>query len=101
MKWIKTLALLAAMLLAFLFAALFVNQQEMALTFAVWETPFALSMFWWLLAAFILGLGFGLLNGAWMNVRHRLRNRRLQQELSSSTAELERMRSLTVQSTQQ
>jgi uncharacterized membrane protein YciS (DUF1049 family) len=100
MKWIKTLALIAAMLLAFVFAALSVNQQEIALTFAIWETPFLLSMFWWLLMAFAAGLLFGLVNGAWLNVKHRLRNRRLQQELVNSTAELERLRSLTVQSTQ-
>jgi uncharacterized membrane protein YciS (DUF1049 family) len=101
MKLIRSVALVAAMLMAFLFAALFVNQQEMTLSFALWETPFALSMFWWLLAAFLMGLAFGLLNGAWINVKQRLKSHKLQQELSSSTQELERIRSLTVHSSQQ
>ena len=89
-----------AMLLAFTFAALFVNQQEMPLSFAVWETPFSLSMFWWLLLAFILGLVFGLLNGIWINVKQRMKNRKLQQALNSSEQELERLKSLAVQSAQ-
>ena len=54
MKWLKSIVLLVAMLVAFLFAALAVNQQEITLSFAVWQTPFALSMFWWLFAAVTL-----------------------------------------------
>lgn len=98
MKWLKTLVLLAAMLIAFTLAALAVNQQEITLTFAVWETPFALSMFWWLLAAFLIGLSFGLLNALWVNVKQRMQLRKLRQSLAQSNAELERLRTLTVQS---
>jgi len=98
MKWLKSLVLVVAMLLAFLLAALAVNQQELTLTFAIWETPFALSMFWWLLAAFLIGLSFGLLNAVWVNVKHRLQVLQLRQNLERTSAELERLRSLTVQS---
>lgn len=98
MKWLKTLVLVAAMLIAFTLAALAVNQQEITLTFAVWETPFALSMFWWLLAAFLIGLSFGLLNALWVNVKQRMQLRKLRQSLAQSNAELERLRTLTVQS---
>jgi uncharacterized membrane protein YciS (DUF1049 family) len=98
MKWLKSIVLAAAMLLAFVLAALAVNQQELTLSFAIWETPFALSMFWWLLAAFLVGLSFGLLNAIWLNVKHRLQLRQLRQNLANTTAELERLRSLTVQS---
>ena len=98
MKWLKTLVLVAAMLIAFILAALAVNQQEITLTFAVWETPFALSMFWWLLAAFLVGLSFGLLNALWVNVKQRMQLRKLRQSLAQSNAELERLRTITVQS---
>ena len=98
MKWLKTIVLIFAMLIAFLLATLAVNQQEMALTFAVWETPFKLSMFWWLLAAFLIGLSFGLSNALWMNVKARLQTRKLKQSLAQTESELERLRSLTVQS---
>ena len=97
MKWLKTLVLFLALFLAFLLAALAVNQQEITLTFAVWETPFALSMFWWLFAAFLIGLAFGLLNALWVNTRQRLQARQLRQNLAKANAELERLRSLSVQ----
>ncbi len=93
MKWLKSIVLLVAMLVAFLFAALAVNQQEITLSFAVWQTPFALSMFWWLLAAFAVGLLLGLLNAIWVNMKHRLQVRKLRQSLAQTTAELERLRS--------
>lgn len=94
MNWLKTLVLVLAMLLFFLLAALTANQQEMPLYFAKWQTPIVLSMFWWLLAAFVIGLLFGLLNGAWFNVKHRLSNRRLKRQLEQANAELERVQSL-------
>ncbi len=98
MNWLRNLVVLAAALIAFLGAALAVNQQQISLNFAIWETPFALSVFWWLLAAFALGLLFGLLNAIWVNVRHRLQNRKLRQSLAQANAELERLRSLSVES---
>ena len=98
MKWLKTIVLIFAMVIAFLLATLAVNQQEMPLTFAVWETPFTLSMFWWLLAAFLVGLTFGLSNALWMNVKARMQARKLKQSLAQAESELERLRSLTVQS---
>ena len=98
MKWLKTIVLIMAMIIAFAMAALAVNQQELTLTFAVWQTPFALSMFWWLMAAFLIGLTFGLMNALWFNVKHRLQVRKLNQSLSQSNAELERLRALTVAS---
>ena len=52
---------LCSVLMVFVLAAVAVNQQELTLSFALWQTPFALSMFWWLLAAFLLGLFFGAL----------------------------------------
>jgi len=97
MKWLKTLVIFLTLAVAFLLSALAVNQQELTLTFAVWETPFALSMFWWLFAAFLVGLTVGLLNALWVNARHRLQARQLRQNLAKANAELERLRALSVQ----
>ncbi|NOX52751.1 MAG: LapA family protein [Gammaproteobacteria bacterium] len=97
MKWLKSLTLVIAMLLAFAVAALAANQEELALTFAYWQTPFTLSMFWWLLAAFLVGLFFGLLNAGWMSIKYRLENRKLRQSLAQSSAEVERLRITSIQ----
>ena len=43
----------------FVFAALAVNQQQVALSFVRWQTPFTLSIFWWLLMALLLGIFLG------------------------------------------
>ena len=64
-----------------LLSALSVNQEEIVLRFAVWETPFQVSVYWWLLAAFGLGVFTGLLNTFFINIRLRLENRRLKKSL--------------------
>lgn len=92
MNWLKTAILLVALALIFVLAALSVNQEQVTLSFAIWETPFPLSVFWWLMAAFLVGLSFGLLNAAWLNLKHRLTIRRLNQNLSQAQSELERLR---------
>ena len=80
------------MLVAGVVAALAVNQETIALKFAIWETPVSLSIFWWLLLVFLLGLSVGLLNGLWVNIKRRFENRRLRQSLSDANAELARLR---------
>ncbi len=92
-SWLKTLVVFLLVVIAFTFAALFVNQTEVPLTFAIWQTP-PLSVFWWLLIAFLTGLLFGLLNAVWVNLRHRLANRKLRQSLARAEAELERLRAV-------
>ena len=76
MNGLKSIALFLALATAFLFAALAVNQEQVALTFAVWQTPFTLSIFWWLLSALVVGIALGALYGGWVNVRYRFANRR-------------------------
>lgn len=98
MRWLKTLALIATMLLAGVMAALSVNQHEIALTFAIWQTPFELSIFWWLLSAFLIGLFVGLINATWVGLKRRLENRRLRQSLDQANAELSRLRNVTLDS---
>lgn len=83
-------------LLVFCFALLAVNQTAVALRFLSWQTP-QLSVFWWLLAAFLLGAlisaaGFGV-----VSLRLRLRQRSLGRELAASQGELQKLRTLTLQ----
>jgi uncharacterized membrane protein YciS (DUF1049 family) len=64
-----------------------VNQEEIVLKFAVWETPFKISVYWWLLAALALGFSLGLLNTLFINIRLRLENKRLKKALEQSSVE--------------
>ncbi len=75
--------------LVFCFALLAVNQSQVTLTFLNWHTP-ELSVFWWLVAAFLLGalvsaIGFGL-----ASMRLRLRQRSLTRQLDVARRELEK-----------
>ena len=98
MQWLKTLALIVSLLLAGLMGALAVNQEEVALNFAIWTTPFELPIFWWLLGAFLVGLLVGLINATWVGMKRRLENRRLKRNLDQANAELERLRNVTLDS---
>ena len=93
-QWLKTLALIVTLLLAGMMGALAVNQEQVALSFAIWTTPFELEIFWWLLAAFLVGLLVGLINASWVGLKRRVENRRLRQSLDQANAELNRLRSL-------
>ena len=68
-----------------LLSALSVNQEEIVLKFAVWETPFKISVYWWLLAALALGFSLGSLNTFFINIRLRLENKRLKKALEQSS----------------
>ena len=63
------------------------NQEEIVLKFAIWETPFKISVYWWLLAALALGFSLGLLNTFFINIRLRLENKRLKKALEQSSVE--------------
>ncbi len=97
MKWLKTLVLVLVLLTLGVFAALFQNQQEIVLRFAIWQTPFTLSVFWWLLAALVIGVMLGMLAGLWAGLKRRMENRRLRQSLARAEAELDRLRDLSIQ----
>lgn len=96
MKFIKTLVLVASLFIAGVMGALAYNQEQVALNFAIWQTGTA-SLFWWLLAAFLLGLAFGIINNVWVGLGKRLENRRLRQSLAQAEAELARLRDVTIQ----
>ena len=71
------------------FSAIAANQEEITLRFAVWETPFKISVYWWLLIAFGFGIFIGLLNTLFVNTRLRLENRRLRKQMESQMAKRE------------
>ena len=97
MRALKVFILVAVLLTFFIGAALSSDQPQVALSFAIWKTPFVLSMFWWLLAATVIGLLLGLLIGAWINVKRRLANRKLRASLAEATTELEKLRTFASQ----
>ncbi|MGD8416166.1 MAG: lipopolysaccharide assembly protein LapA domain-containing protein [Pseudomonadales bacterium] len=82
--------------IAFFLAALAVNQEPVVLHFLSWQTP-SLSVFWWLLAAFLLGLLLGLLGITVLTTRLSLKNRKLTKQLGNAEQELHRVRNLTLQ----
>ena len=76
-------------------ASLFANQDPVALTFMIWQTP-AISVFWWLIVALGIGVIIGVFSGFWMSVQRRLEVRRLRRSLATANAELERLRDVTL-----
>ncbi|MEM7079847.1 MAG: LapA family protein [Pseudomonadota bacterium] len=86
MRWLKTVLLLGLVVVVFFIAVFTANQQAIALKFAIWETP-AISSFWWLLAAFVLGLGVGLSYSLWLTAKHRLEARSMRQALARAEGE--------------
>lgn len=90
MNWLGRLFWALLALLVFLFAALAVNQEQIALQFVTWRTPEA-SVFWWLLAAFAAGLLVGLIGIAWSTTRLSLRNRGLNKRLTNTERELNKL----------
>lgn len=77
--------------LVFAFALLAVNQGRVALRFLGWETP-EISVFWWLLLAFLLGAATTAILFTVTALRHRMRQRHLNRELQATRRELERLR---------
>ncbi len=91
MAWLIRLFWAALALLLFLFAALAVNQGHIALEFLIWRTP-EVSVFWWLLVAFALGLLVGITGLTLVSMKQGLRNRRLSKQLDERDQELQKLR---------
>lgn len=82
MTLLKTLFFISVLLLVFLFAALAVNQQQVALSFVGWQTPFTLSIFWWLFMALLLGILLGWLYNLVRHLPLRLQVHKLKKSLA-------------------
>ena len=96
MSWLGRLLVLLAAVVVFLFATVAVNQTQVSLSFLAWDTP-EISVFWWLLISFLLGLGLGMLWLAVVSTRARMREKRLARDLASSQQELVKLRNLPIQ----
>ena len=96
MTWLAKLFWVLLAVLLFFFAALAVNQEPVALKFLNWSTP-EWSVFWWLLAAFGLGLLLGLFGITVLTTRLSLKNRKLTRQLGNAEQELHKVRHLTLQ----
>lgn len=83
MSWLKSLFFFCILLLVFLFAALAVNQQQVALSFVNWQTPFTLSIFWWLLMALVLGILVGWFYNFVRHLPLRMQVRKLKKALAA------------------
>ena len=57
------------------------NQQQVALSFVQWETPFTLSIFWWLFSALMLGVFLGWFYSFVRHLPLRLQVRKLKKAL--------------------
>jgi len=60
------------------FGLLAVNQTPVSLRFLIWETP-SVSLFWWLLLAFVFGLLVGSVSAVIGGMRRRARQRAREQ----------------------
>ena len=89
--WLRRALAVFAALVLFLLAVVAVNQEQITLRFLAWQSP-ALSVFWWLLIALLLGLSLGLAGALGMSARRSLRSRRMRKELQAANAELQRLR---------
>lgn len=96
MSWLAKVFWAALAILLFFLAALAVNQEPVVLQFLNWQTP-SLSVFWWLLGAFVLGLLTGMLGITVLTTRLSLKNRRLSKQLGNAEQELHKVRNLTLQ----
>ena len=96
MSWLARLFWVSLAVVSFFLAALAVNQDKVALRFLSWETP-SVEVFWWLLAAFGLGLLLGLLGITVFTTRLSLKNRKLTKQLGNAEQELHKVRSLSLQ----
>ena len=63
MKLLGSIFWISLCVLAFLVAAIAVNQEKVPLSFLYWRTPFELSLFWWLFGVFLAGTFYGSIFG--------------------------------------
>ena len=86
-RWITGIAFTLAALIGVL--AVVDNRDHVALHFLAWTTP-SISIYWWLVIAFALGVMVGWISAGVRVVRAVAGNRRLRRDLDRSQSELER-----------
>jgi uncharacterized membrane protein YciS (DUF1049 family) len=86
-RWITAIAFTVAALIGVL--AVVDNRDHVALHFLAWATP-EISVYWWLVSAFALGVIVGWISAGVRIVRAVAGNRRLRRDLDRSRSDLER-----------
>ena len=82
MKLIGSIFWISLCVLAFLVAAIAVNQEKVSLSFLHWRTPIELSLFWWLLGVFLAGTLYGSLFGFIRRVKQSSEIKRLEKVIT-------------------
>jgi uncharacterized integral membrane protein len=82
MKLMGSIFWISLCILAFLVAAIAVNQEKVSLIFLHWRTPFELSLFWWLFGVFLAGALYGSVFGFTRRVKQSSEIRRLEKIIS-------------------
>ena len=92
MAWLKRLLMVITALVGFALAALVVNQEQVALTFIDWQTPFTLSIFWWMLMALVSGIILGWSYNLLRTIPLRIRLRQQRSEVARLESEILRLK---------
>ncbi|HAL42959.1 MAG TPA: hypothetical protein DCP57_10975 [Gammaproteobacteria bacterium] len=92
MAWLKRLLMVITALVGFALAALAVNQEQVALTFIDWQTPFTLSIFWWMLMALVSGIILGWSYNLLRTIPLRIRLRQQRSEVARLESEILRLK---------
>ena len=82
MKLIGSIFWISLCVLAFLVAAIAVNQEKVSLSFLNWRTPFELSLFWWLFSVFLAGTLYGSVFGLIRRVKQSGEIKRLKKTIT-------------------
>lgn len=79
-------------ILVFMVSIFAVDQAEVSLSFLEWQSP-PVSVFWWLLGAFVLGATVGIVGAGLATIKRSFEHRSLRRELDRNNAELRQLRS--------
>lgn len=96
MKALARLLWAAMAVVLFCIALLAVNQSQVALRFLGWQTP-EVSVFWWLLLAFILGVCVSAVACSLATLRLRMQQRSVAKQLDAANREIEKLRAVTLE----
>lgn len=87
MASLRWLAFVIFAIVVLIFGMLAVNQESVSLRLLDWQTP-EISVFFWLLAAFAIGLSAGVVGMMLSGVKHRLERRKLNKSVETLRKEV-------------
>lgn len=96
MASLRWLAFIIFAIVVLVFGMLAVNQDSVSLRLLDWQTP-QISVFFWLLAAFALGLSAGIVGMMLSGVKHRLERRKLNKTLETRNKEIAALKAVAPQ----